>query len=126
MTQAAANVVDASASSKQLDEQLRQANAQVRSLQPRLELAKLRVRQNRELVASGAGDRFALEQAEANVTDLEAQLAASSANEAQIAQKLSGKVNGELASVAAAKAQFRSEEHTSELQSPLNLVCRLL
>jgi multidrug resistance efflux pump len=106
MAQAAANVVDASASSKQLQEQLRQASAQVRSLQPRLELAKLRVRQNRELVSSGAGDRFALEQAEANVTDLKAQLAAASANEAQIAQKLSGKVNGELASVAAAKAQF--------------------
>jgi multidrug resistance efflux pump len=106
LTQSAANVVDASASSKQLEEQLRQANAQVRSLQPRLELAKLRVRQNRELVATGAGDRFALEQAEANVTDLEAQLAASTASEAQVAQKLAGRVNGELATVAAAKAQF--------------------
>ena len=39
---------------------------QVKSLQPRLDLAKLRVRQNKELVATGAGDRFALEQAEAN------------------------------------------------------------
>ncbi len=110
MSQAAANVVDASASSRQLEEQLRQASAQVRTLQPRLELAKLRVRQHRELVASGAGDRFALEQAEANVTDLEAQLAASSANEAQVAQKLSGKVHGELASVAAAKAQFATSK----------------
>ena len=32
---------------------------------------RLRVRQNRELVATGAGDRFALEQAESNVTELE-------------------------------------------------------
>ena len=38
--------------------------------QPRLELARLRVRQNRELVATGAGDKFALEQAEANVIEL--------------------------------------------------------
>jgi multidrug resistance efflux pump len=106
LAQAAANIVDASASSKQLDEQLRSANAQVRTLQPRLDLAKLRVRQNRELVASGAGDRFALEQAEANVIDLEAQVATATANEAQVAQKLSGQVNGELASVASAKAQF--------------------
>src|SRR5512137_526599 len=58
LAQSAANVVDASSSSKQLEEQLRQASAQVRSLQPRLELAKLRVRQNRELVGTGAGDRF--------------------------------------------------------------------
>src|SRR5256885_11820723 len=28
--------------------------------------------------------------------------------------------------VAVAKSQLRSEEHTSELQSPCNLVCRLL
>ena len=43
------------------------ASGQVSALQPKLELARLRVRQNRELVATGAGDRFALEQAEANV-----------------------------------------------------------
>jgi multidrug resistance efflux pump len=106
LAQSGANIVDASASSKQLDEQLRQASAQVRTLQPRLELAKLRVRQNRELVAAGAGDRFALEQAEANVIDLEAQLAAATANEAQVSSKLSGRVNGELAAATAAKAQF--------------------
>jgi multidrug resistance efflux pump len=75
-------------------------------LQPRLELARLRVRQNRELVAAGAGDRFALEQAEANVIDLEAQIATASANEAQVTQKLSGQVNGEQASVAAARANL--------------------
>ena len=74
----------------------------MRALQPRLELARLRVRQNRELVATGAGDRFALEQAEANVTELEGQLATAVANEAQVAQKLSGTVNGEQASVAVA------------------------
>jgi multidrug resistance efflux pump len=106
LAQAAANLVDASAGAKQLKEQLKSANAQVRTLMPRLDLAKLRVRQNKELVASGAGDRFALEQAEANVIDLEAQIATASANEAQVAQKLAGQVNGEQASVAAARANL--------------------
>ena len=103
---ASANVVDASAGARQLQEQLNAASAQVRALQPRVELARLRVRQNRELVASGAGDRFALEQAEANVVELEAQLAKASADEAQVTQKLSGRVNGEQATVAAARAQL--------------------
>ncbi len=106
LAQAGAGVVDASATARQLNEQLKAASAEVRSLQPRLDLARLRVRQNRELVATGAGDRFALEQSEANVIELEAQIASAAANEAQVAQKLSGRVDGELASVAAARAQF--------------------
>ena len=106
LAQAAANVADASAGARQLQEQLKSASGQVGALQPRLDLARLRVRQNKELVATGAGDRFALEQAEANVIELEAQMATAKANEAQVAQKLSGQVNGEQASVAAARAQF--------------------
>ena len=103
---AGANLVDAGAGARQLQEQLNSASALVRALQPRVELARLRVRQNRELVATGAGDRFALEQAEANLVELEAQLAKSRADEAQVAQKLSGRVNGEQATVAAARAQL--------------------
>jgi len=106
LAQAATNVADASAGARQLQEQLKSASAQVGALQPRLDLARLRVRQNKELVATGAGDRFALEQAEANVIELEAQIATAKANEAQVAQKLSGQVNGEQASVAAARAQL--------------------
>ncbi len=104
--QAGANLADASAGARELREQLKAASGQVSALQPRLELARLRVQQNRELVASGAGDRFALEQAEANVTELEAQLATATANEAQVTQRLSGQVNGEQASVAGARAQL--------------------
>jgi len=106
LAQASAGLVGSSADVRTLQEQLKSANAQVRVLQPRLDLAKMRVRQNRELVATGAGDRFALEQAEANLIDLEAQILTASANEAQVAQKLSGTVNGEQASVAAARAQL--------------------
>jgi multidrug resistance efflux pump len=104
--QAGANLAESSAGARELREQLRAASGQVSALQPRLELARLRVQQNRELVASGAGDRFALEQAEANVTELEAQLATATANEAQVTQRLSGQVNGEQASVAGARAQL--------------------
>src|SRR5271155_3431849 len=104
--QAGANLADASAGARELREQLRAASGQVSALQPRLDLARLRVQQNRELVSSGAGDRFALEQAEANVTELEAQLATATANEAQVTQRLSGQVNGEQASVAGARAQL--------------------
>jgi multidrug resistance efflux pump len=106
LAQAGANLVESSAGARELREQLKSFSGQVTALQPRIELAQLRVRQNRELVATGAGDRFALEQAEANVRDLQAQLATATANEAQITQRLSGQVNGEQASVAGARAQI--------------------
>jgi multidrug resistance efflux pump len=104
--QASAGLVDASAGARQLQEQLKSATGQVRALQPKLELARTRVRQNRELVATGAGDRFSLEQAEANVAELEGQIATAAANEAQVSQQLSARVNGEQASVAGARAQL--------------------
>ena len=103
---AGAALVDASAGARQLQEQLKSASGQVKALQPKLELARMRVRQYRELVATGAGDRFALEQAEANATELEGQVATATANEAQVSEKLAGQVNGEQASVASARAQL--------------------
>jgi multidrug resistance efflux pump len=113
--QAGAGLVDASAGARQLKEQLKSASGQVSALQPKLELAKLRVRQNRELVATGAGDKFALEQAEANVIELEGQIATAKANEAQVVQKLSGQVNGEQASVAGARAQLATAKAQVDL-----------
>ncbi len=113
--QASAGLVDASAGARQLQEQLKSATGQVGALQPKLELARLRVRQNKELVASGAGDKFALEQAEANVIELEAQVATAKANEAQVVQQLSGQVNGEQASVAGARAQLATAKAQVDL-----------
>ena len=115
LSQAAAALVDASAGARQLQEQLKSATGQVKALQPKLELARLRVRQNRELVATGAGDRFALEQAEANVAELEGQIVTAAANEAQVTQKLAGQVNGEQASVAAARAQVATAKAQVDL-----------
>jgi multidrug resistance efflux pump len=106
LAQAGANLADASAGAREMREQLKSASGQVSALQPKLDLARLRVKENRELVATGAGDKFGLEQAEANVIELEAQLATATANEAQVTQRLSGQVNGEQASVAAARAQI--------------------
>jgi multidrug resistance efflux pump len=106
LAQAGAGLADASAGARELREQLKSASGQVGALQPQIDLARMRVKQNRELVATGAGDKFALEQAEANVIALEAQLATATANEAQVTQRLSSQVNGEQASVASARAQI--------------------
>ena len=115
LSQAGAALIDASAGARQLQEQLKSASGQVAALRPRLELARLRVKQNRELVATGAGDRFALEQAEANVTELEGQIATAVANESQVTQKLSGQVNGEQATVAQARAQVATAKAQVDL-----------
>jgi multidrug resistance efflux pump len=80
---------------------LSDASNAARGLRAKLELARLRVKQNTELVASGAGDKFALEQAETNVKELEAQLAAASGGPGQ-----AGEVKDEPASVAGARAQL--------------------
>src|SRR5262249_20160696 len=64
--------------------------------------------QNTELVSTGAGNRFDLEQAETNVRELTAQLASARAQEQQVRAKLGGRVKGDLATVAQVKAQIAS------------------
>jgi multidrug resistance efflux pump len=103
-----AKLADAKSEEQQLHEQLNQAIGQVGSLQASLELARKRVTQNTELVTAGAGNRFDLEQAQTNVRELTAQLAAARAQEQQVREKLSGRVGGVLASVAQVKAQMAS------------------
>jgi multidrug resistance efflux pump len=101
---------DAQSGERQLLEQLNQAAGQVTSLQASLELAKKRVAQNTELAAAGAGNRFDLEQAQTNVTELTAQIVAARAVEQQVKEKLSGRVKGDLATVAGAKAQISTAQ----------------
>ena len=97
-----------------------QAAARIAEVDARLALARRRVEQNRELVKSGAGTRFDLEQAEANVAELtgqresaRSQQAAAQATEAQAAasvgqvkQKLGTNVDGTYAQVAQIRAQL--------------------
>jgi len=97
-----------------------QASARITEVDARLSLARKRVEQNQELVKSGAGNRFDLEQAEANLAELtgqresaRSQQAAAQATEAQalasvgqIKQKLGTNVNGTYAQVAQTRAQL--------------------
>ena len=105
-----ARLPDAQSSERQLTEQLNQAAGQVAALQASLELATKRVGQNKQLTSAGAGNRFDLEPAETNVTELTAQIVAARAAEQQVKEKLSGRINGDLSAVAEAKAQISTAQ----------------
>ena len=105
-----ARLPDAASGERQLNEQLKQATGQIASLQASLELAQKRVAQNTELTAAGAGNRFDLEQAQTKTNELTAQIAAARAAEQQIKEKLSGRVKGDLATIAGVKAQISSAQ----------------
>ena len=101
---------------------IEQAGARSAEISARIELARRRVAQYRELAASGAGTKFDLEQAETNLADLNQQLAAARSSEsqarageqqavagqAQVQQRLGANVNGEYAQVAQIRAQLES------------------
>ncbi len=131
-----AQLANAVGTSKELEEQaagaqaqvaqataaIEQATARVREVSARTELARLRVAQNRELVATGAGNKFDLEQAETTLKELEGQLdgarsseaqaraaqVQASASQRQVAQRLGAKSNGEYAQVAQVRAQLEN------------------
>jgi multidrug resistance efflux pump len=101
---------------------IEQAASRTREVSARLDLARKRVDQYRELAGTGAGNRFDLERAATDVQELEGQLAAARsaetqaragegqalASERQIQQKLGAKVNGEYAQVAQIRAQLEN------------------
>jgi multidrug resistance efflux pump len=131
-----AQLANAQGTSRELEEQLTgataqvaqaksaidQASARVREVSAKAELARKRVAQNRELVESGAGNRFDLEQAETNLRDMEGTLDGARSAEAQarsaegqalaaerqIRQRMGAKTNGEWAQVAQVRAQLES------------------
>ncbi len=122
VNQLEAQLANATASQKELEESLKgalaavdQTTARIRAADARLELARKRVEQNRELVATGAGNKFDLEQAETHVRELESQAEAAraagvqaTASELQVKQKLGATVNGEFAQVAQIRAQLEN------------------
>jgi len=105
-----ARLADAKSTEPQLREQLNQAIGQVRSLSASLDLSRTRVKQNTELVFAGAGNRFDLEQAQTSVSELTAKLGAARAAEQEVREKLGGRVNGDLATVAEVKAQIAAAQ----------------
>ncbi len=122
VSQLEAQLASAGASQKELQESqkgarsaVEQANARMREVDARLELARKRVAQNRELVGTGAGNKFDLEQAETNLLEMEGQIAAARASQAQAVageqqdkQQLGANVNGEFAQVAQVRAQLEN------------------
>ena len=84
--EAQARLTDAQQTEPQFKEQLNQATAQIGALQASLELAKTRVAQNTELVKTGAGNRFDLEQSQTSVLELTAQLAKARAAEQEVVE----------------------------------------
>jgi multidrug resistance efflux pump len=106
LNEAGAQLSGASASARELRESLKAAVGQVDAISAKIALARKRVKQNRELAASGAGSGFELEAAETDLKETQAQLDSSRAAQAQIVQKLSAKVGGDQAQVASAKAQM--------------------
>lgn len=129
-----ASLANAVGGSRELEEQLTGAVAQVAASKSgiqaatarvsqataQVELARKRVEQNRQLVATGAGNRFDLEQAETNLKELEGNLdnarsteaqarsaeAQSLAAERQIRQRMGAKAGGEWAQVAETRAKL--------------------
>ena len=105
-----ARLPDAASTERQLNEELKEATSRVTALEASLELARKRVAQNTELAATGAGNRFDLEQAQTTASELANQIAAGRAAQQQIREKLSGRVGKEFAAVAGVKSQITTAQ----------------
>lgn len=103
--------VTAEANSRNFGEQLKSAAGQKEAIASQLALSRMRLEQFRELAEAGAGNRFDYEQAQADVRNLEGQLASSLAAEAQAREKLAARTpEGEQDEVANVKAQIAAAE----------------
>lgn len=111
LAQLKVQLVTAEANTRNLKEQLRAAIGSREGVASQLKLAKLRAKQFNELAETGAGNRFDYEQAQTEVTNLEAQLASTKASEAQVREKLAAKTpNGDQDEVANIKTQIARAE----------------
>jgi multidrug resistance efflux pump len=106
-----AKLITAQAGQLSLDEQLKTATGNKDAVNARLNLARMRVRQFTELAGTGAGTKFDLEQAQADVANLEGQLAALVGTEAQVQVQIAAKTpEGEQDQVAQVMAQIGQAE----------------
>ena len=109
IVQLEAQLVTAEANSRSYGEQLKSATGQKEAINSQLDLARLRLKQFEELAKSGAGNRFDYEKAQADVKNLEGQLASTTAAEAQAREKLGARTaDGDQDEVASVKAQIES------------------
>ena len=111
LAQLRAQLVTAQANTRNLQGQLKAAVGSTQGVASKLELARLRVKQFRELSESGAGNAFDLEQAQADLANLQAQLDSARANESQVREKIAAKTpDGDQDEVANVKAQIARVE----------------
>jgi multidrug resistance efflux pump len=104
-------LITAEATERRMQDQLKNATAKKAALTPRIDLAKKRVAQFTELVATGAGKRADLEQAQSDLGNLESEFLAADATESEVKQKLSARNQaGEIDEVAQAKAAIAKSE----------------
>jgi multidrug resistance efflux pump len=103
-----AQLASAEGSSNKLGKELEAAVSKTQAVRPNLELARKRVEQNKELVAAGAGDKFALEQAQSTLKQLESDLANALANEGQVRSLIDATVGQDQAEVAQVRAQLEN------------------
>ena len=113
LAQLQAKLVTANANQRNLGEQLREAVSAQGVASTQLELARRRVGQFQELAKTGAGNRFDLEQAQADVATFEDNLRAAQASVAQAREKVNAKtstgVQDEVAQVLAQIAQAEAQ-----------------
>jgi multidrug resistance efflux pump len=104
-------LITAQANTRNYSEQLKAATGQKNSVASKLALSRQRLKQFKELADTGAGSTFDYEQAQADTSSLEAQLASAAAAESQAREKLAAKTSeGEQDEIANVKAQIARAE----------------
>lgn len=104
-------LVTAEASQRGLQDQLNNAIAKKTAIVAKVDLAKKRVEQYGQLATAGAGRRADLEQAQADVANLDSEIIAAEASASEVRQKLSALTEtGEIDEVAASRAQIAKSE----------------
>lgn len=101
-----AQLAESEGSANELREQLNVARGNTAALRSQIDLTRKRVQQYEELSKTGAGNRFDLEKAQADLANLEGQVASAIANEARAQAQLAAVVDGDLASVATIRANL--------------------
>jgi multidrug resistance efflux pump len=105
-----ARLADAEAQARELAQSIKGAAGKVGAVLAKLDLAKRRLKEYQDLVAAGAGEKFALEDARTRVAELEAELVSAQATEEQAKQKLSAKSQGEYAMIADARSKLAATQ----------------
>ena len=111
LVQMRAKLLSARANQSAYEEQMKGATGKKEATAARLDLARKRAAQYKELAATGAGSKFDFEQAETDVQNLSDELSALAANESQAKAKLAAKTKeGEQDEVAQVRAQIAQAE----------------